>query len=105
MSDVTLHLVDLFLLGAFFLLAAAGDWLSVRWHEAREARRVGRVVGISMVLEVLTWIPILALVIAEDWRIAAVSVAGSGAGAWWGMRRASGIQQARPAQPHPANRQ
>lgn len=79
----------LFLLPTFFVLAAAADALSVRWQEARERREVARLALLSMVLEALTWLPVWFAITAEDWRIAAVSIAGSGLGAAWGMRRST----------------
>ncbi len=74
-------------LGLFFLLAAAADALSVRWHVAREKRDVGAMIALSMVLETLTWVPIWFALTFNDWRIAAVSIAGSGVGAALGMVR------------------
>lgn len=78
---------DLSLLAVFFLLAAGADWLSVAWQSAREHRQPWRLSLISMSLEALTWLPVWFALTLEDWRIALVSIAGSGVGAAIGLRR------------------
>jgi len=74
-------------LALFLFLAAAADALSVRWHVAREKRDVGVMIALSMMLETLTWVPIWFALTYADWRIAAVSIVGSGAGTALGMLR------------------
>lgn len=75
------------LLLLFFVLAAAADWFSVLWYEAREHRKVGRLALLSMAIETLAWVPIWFALTSGDYRIALVSIAGSGAGAALGLAR------------------
>lgn len=77
------------LLAVFFVLAGCADFLSIRWQEAREAGNALRLAVLSMTLEALTWIPVWFALTLEDWRIAAVSILGSGIGAAWGIRQIS----------------
>lgn len=70
-----------------FILAALADFLTMRWHAAREQNRAARTAILSMLLESLSWAPILALVLLDDWTIALASILGSGAGTLAGFGR------------------
>lgn len=65
---------------AFFVLAAATDWVSVKWHGAREQKRAWRTAILSMVIEGMNWLPVWTAIQMDDWRIMVVSVLGSGVG-------------------------
>lgn len=63
-----------------FVVAAATDWMAVKWHREREAKRAWRTTILSMVIEAMNWAPIWAAVQLEDWRIMVACILGSGVG-------------------------
>lgn len=72
----------------FFLFAAISDFLSVLYHEAREALLPVSASVYAMILESLTWMPVLAAIQAGDGLpIALACVAGSGVGTYRGVKR------------------
>lgn len=71
----------------FFVFALAADFLSVLYTRYCDTGKIITVVVIAMSLETLGWIAIWFAIVGEDWRIAAVCVAGSGAGSTLGMLR------------------
>jgi len=76
------------LLALFFVFAALSDFLSVLYHEARENHQSLYASGYAMVLETLTWLPVLAAIEAGDgWPIAIACVIGSGVGTYRGVAR------------------
>lgn len=70
----------------FFVLAALADWLTCKWHSARERKDPVYAAGVSMLLEALSWAPIWFAITQEDVSIAFMSVLGSGLGTWLGLR-------------------
>lgn len=70
----------------FFTLAVLSDWLTLKWHSARENQKIFLVVLLSVVLESLTWLPVWFAISFENPWIALVSVLGSAAGSALGMR-------------------
>lgn len=74
-------------LATFFVLAALGDTLTITYHRHREAGRTWATAGTSMLLEALSWAPVLFVVTTGDLGVAFASVAGSGLGTAWGLRR------------------
>lgn len=76
------------LLILFFVFAAVSDFLSVLYHEAREHLRKKTASVYAMMLETLTWLPVLAAIEAgEGWQIALACVLGSGVGTYRGVAR------------------
>lgn len=75
------------MLGLTFIVEALGDYLSCMWHDARENGRIATQVVISMFLQALTWIPIWFAIQTEDWRIAMISIVGTGFGTMLGALR------------------
>ena len=69
---------------AILIIAAVFDYASCAWHRARESKRIFAQTMISMSLELLHWIPIWFAITEEDWKIAGVSILGSGLGTWLG---------------------
>src|SRR5690606_25383642 len=70
-----------------FILAAASDWLTVRWHHAREAGSIWMTGLLSCALEALTWVPVYVAIVTQSPWIAVASVLGAGVGTAIGMRR------------------
>jgi hypothetical protein len=71
----------------FFILACVHDWLTCVWLTQRELQRYKLTVLLSMLLETLTWLPILVAIQTQDYSIAVASVLGSGVGTALGLRR------------------
>lgn len=71
----------------FFALAAAHEALLLRWHAAREARQVARMLALGTVLEVSAWVPLWFALADRDVSVLVASVLGSNLGAVLGMRR------------------
>lgn len=69
----------------FFVFAAAADQVTMLWHDARDTSRVLRLVALSMLLESLGWVATWFAFVGEDWRIAVVSILGSGVGTAFGF--------------------
>lgn len=59
------------------VVAVLTDWLSVVWHHARETHRITRMVGISAVLELFTWLPLVYAIEFSSYWAAGASIAGS----------------------------
>jgi len=78
---------EFWLLVIFFLLAAVADVFTVWWHRCRERGHIIGTVLISLVLETLSWAPIWWALTQSNWKIAAVSIIGSGVGTATGMLR------------------
>ena len=70
-----------------FVLGFLADVFTMSWHRAREARQIYRTAILSMVLETLTWLPVILFVLADDWRVAAISIVASGCGTLAGAHR------------------
>lgn len=70
-----------------FLMAAAADWLSCEWHQARERRQLARLGALSAVIEALNWIPVYVAIVQEDISLVIAAILGSVVGAVIGGAR------------------
>lgn len=70
----------------FFVMATLVDYLTVKWHEAREQKRVTRLAALSGIIELLNWAPIWFALTQNDLSVALASIAGSIVGSVWGVR-------------------
>lgn len=71
---------------ALVALGALHEGLAIRWHRAREARLVARMVALGAVLECSAFAPLVAALEVGPWLPLAASVLGVTAGTLWGMR-------------------
>lgn len=72
--------MELIILIGVFVFEILGDYLSCLWHDARESGKIWTQTLISMILGALNWIPVWFAITLEDWRIALISVLGTGLG-------------------------
>ena len=73
-----------FYLALFFVVAVTADWLGVEWHEARDKLKLGRVVVLGAIIELINWAPLVVAIDSEvlsATAIACVNIAGSVVGA------------------------
>lgn len=70
-------------------LAAAYDVLTIAWHRAREAGKVGRTVTIGCAMEAIGALPFVAVVVSGEWWPLVAGVIGSAIGTALGMRHAA----------------
>jgi hypothetical protein len=82
-------ILEIAIAAAWFVIAAATDYLSVAWQEAREQRHAVRCANLAVLLEAVSWGAIL-FAFAGLWSVVAASLAGSWLGSWYGVRRAGG---------------
>lgn len=74
---------------ALVALAAVYDVLTLAWHYARDASKIGRMVVIGCIMEVAAAVPlVLAISLGEWWPIGA-GVVGSAIGTFIGAKRAT----------------
>lgn len=71
----------------FFALAVAHEALLLRWHRAREERRIVPMLVLGTALEISAWVPLWFAIVDRDVAILVASVLGSNVGAVVGMRR------------------
>ena len=77
-------------LAFFFVIAIAADWLTIRWHEAREAEQILRVMRLSAIIEAINWAPLVFAIdsdILSAGVIAAINIAGTTIGSGGAMYR------------------
>lgn len=77
-------------LALFFFIAVAADWLTIRWHEAREATQILRVMRLSAIIEAINWAPIVFAIdsdILSAKVIALINIAGTTIGSGGAMYR------------------
>lgn len=72
-----------------FILAAALDYLSVKWQKHREEGNRSKVALLSMLLELLGWVPVWLAITTQDYMVVVASVVGSGLGAFMAVERIS----------------
>lgn len=72
---------------AFFVMAAAVDFLSVEWHSARERGKLVQLGALSAVIEILNWVPLWVAITQENITWAAAAVVGSVVGSVLGGAR------------------
>jgi len=73
----------------FFAVAYAADFITIAWHRARESCEIAKTANLSMLLEAISWTPILVAISTDEattWACCAASVLGSRIGTARGMR-------------------
>jgi hypothetical protein len=73
----------------WFFAAAAADALGVWWQEARERREALKCAVLAVLLEAISWGPVVAVLYTGHWAVIAACLAGSWVGSYLGVRHAS----------------
>lgn len=81
-------MTELAIAAGWFAVAALTDFMSVEWQEAREQRRAIRCANFAVALEAVSWAAVL-FAVAGLWIVVGAGLAGSWAGSWYGVRRAT----------------
>lgn len=72
---------------AWFVLALAGAWIGVVWQDARERRRPYAHACSGLILDAMSWVPVIVFVAAANWQIIVADLAGGWVGGFLAVRR------------------
>lgn len=76
---------DFAIAAGYFVIGCFSDGLGVAWHSAREDGKAILAANLGILIAILNWIPLVLLVVNENWLVLVADSLGAWVGTYWGV--------------------